>query len=114
MQIAVIGATGFVGSHLVPHLAAQGHAVRAVSRSGARRPEWPDSVVAFAADVETGAGLAEALHGTDAIVHLVAIPRESKGRRFEAVNAGGVRRSVEAAREAGVHRFVHMSVLGVT
>ena len=39
MDIAVIGATGFVGGHLVPHLAQQGHRVRAVSRAG-RRLDW--------------------------------------------------------------------------
>jgi uncharacterized protein YbjT (DUF2867 family) len=114
MEVAVIGATGFVGSHLVPYLAERGHRVRAISRSGRRRPDWPQSVTAVAADVETGTGLTEAIRGTDAVVHLVAIPRETGGRRFEAVNVGGVRRVVEAAKAAGVQRFVHMSVLGVS
>jgi len=114
MQIAVIGATGFVGSHLVPYLAAQGHVVRAVSRSGLRRPDWPEAVQGLAADVESGAGLSEALHATDAVVHLVAIPREGGARRFEVVNVGGTRRVVEAATGAGVGRLVHMSVLGVS
>ncbi len=112
MDIAVIGATGFVGSHLVPHLAQQGHRVRAVSRSG-RRLDWPETVEAMAGDVETGAGLDEVLRGAEAIVHLVAIPRESHGRRFADVNVRGVERLVDAARRAEVPRIVHLSAMGV-
>jgi NADH dehydrogenase len=70
-------------------------------------------VEARAADVTTGAGLDEALAGTEAVVHLVAIPRESGGRRFEDVNVEGTRRVVDAAQRAGSRRFVHLSVLGV-
>lgn len=114
MRIAVIGATGFVGSHLVPHLVDQGHTVVAVSRTGRRLPTWTDAVTAHAADVELGTGLATAAALADAVVHLVAIPRETGGRRFEEVNVAGTRRVVEAARAAGVRRFVHLSVLGVT
>ncbi len=113
MTIAVIGATGFVGSHLVPHLAGAGHRVRAISRGGARRADWAENVEAMAANVETGAGLEAALRGADAAVHLVAIPRETKGRSFEEVNVGGVERAVEAAAAGGVRRFVHLSAMGV-
>ncbi|MEP6680892.1 MAG: complex I NDUFA9 subunit family protein [Chloroflexota bacterium] len=112
MDIGVIGATGFVGSRLVPHLARQGHRVRAVSRSG-RRLEWPETVEALAGDVETGAGLEEALRDAEAVVHLVAIPRESRGRRFADVNVRGVERLVDAARRAEVPRIVHLSAMGV-
>jgi NADH dehydrogenase len=114
MRIAVIGDTGFVGSHLVPHLGRAGNRVVAVSRSGRRRPDWGRRVEALAADITTGAGLDDALAGADAVVHLVAIPRELGGRRFEDVNIHGAERTVESAERAGVRRFVHLSVLGVT
>jgi uncharacterized protein YbjT (DUF2867 family) len=114
MKIAVTGATGFVGSHLVPHLADKGHAVVAISRGGRRLPGWDMAVEARAADVELGTGLAAAIAGADAVVHLVAIPRETGGRRFETVNVIGTQQVVETARAAGVGRFVHVSVLGVT
>lgn len=113
MNIAIVGATGFVGSHVVPHLVKAGHHVIAVSRTGRRLPDWTDAVEARAADVTTGTGLDEALAGADAVVHLVAIPRETKGRRFEEVNVRGTRRVVEAAQRAGIRRLVHLSVLGV-
>lgn len=111
MKVAVVGATGFVGTHLVPHLVRAGHAVIAVSRSGRRLSGWTDAVEARAADVSHAIG--EALTGADAVVHLAAIPRESGGRTFEAVNALGTQRVVEAAERAGARRFVHVSVLGV-
>lgn len=111
--VAVIGATGFVGSALVPVLTAAGHRVIAVSRSGRSGPGWGPEVEARAADVVTGRGLDEALDGADAVVHLVAIPRESKGRRFLAVNVRGTERVVAVAERAGIRRFVHLSALGV-
>jgi uncharacterized protein YbjT (DUF2867 family) len=114
MKIAVLGATGFVGSHLVPHLVEGGHVVRAISRHGKRLPAWGEAVQPLTADVETGAGLGAAFSGVDAVVHLVAIPRERDGRTFEEVNVRGVQRMIEAAQQAGVQRLVHLSALGVS
>lgn len=113
LTVAVIGATGFVGSHLVPHLSQAGHRVIAISSSGRQLPVWTDTVVARKADVSTGAGLDECIAGADAVVHLVAIPRESKGKSFEEINVRGTQRVVEAAKRVGVSRFVHLSAMGV-
>lgn len=113
MRVAVVGATGFVGRHVVARLASGGHHVFAISRDGSRRPEWDGSVETRPADVSTGAGLGPALEGAEAVVHLVAIPREQGGRTFDAVNVDGTRRVVEATSAAGARRFVHLSVLGV-
>lgn len=113
MRIAVVGATGFVGRHVVARLARAGHHVVAVSRAGGRHSAWEGAVDARAADVTTGVGVEAALEGADAVVHLVAIPRESRRRTFDEVNVAGTRRVVEAATAAGVGRFVHLSALGV-
>ena len=113
MKIGIVGATGFVGSHLVPHLVGAGHEVIAVSRDGRRLQGWGDGVVARAADVGTGVGVDEALAGADALVHLAAIPRETRGRSFEDVNVTGTQRVVAAAERLGIGRIVHLSVLGV-
>ena len=59
--VLVTGATGTLGRALVARLRARGHAVRALSR----RP-GPDAVVG---DLETGAGIAAAVRGVDAVVH---------------------------------------------
>jgi NADH dehydrogenase len=114
MEVAVMGATGFVGRQVVARLTADGHRVRAVSRRGRGLAGWGEAVVPLAADVESGTGLGAAVTGADAIVHLVAIPRETGGRRFEDVNVSGVRNVVDAAHAAGVRCLVHLSVLGVS
>ncbi len=113
MRIAIVGATGFVGSHLVPHLVDRGHEVIAVSRDGRRLTAWGPEVEARAADVVAG-DLEAGLAGAEAVVHLAAIPRESRGRRFAEVNVLGARRVVAAAERIGVKRLVHLSVLGVS
>ena len=113
MTVAVVGATGFVGRHVVPHLEAAGHRVIAVSRKGKRRAGWGDRIETRAADVVTGAGLDDALAGADVVVNLVAIARETGKRSFEDVNVRGTGRVVIAAEHAGVRRIVHLSAMGV-
>ncbi|MGH2445777.1 MAG: NAD-dependent epimerase/dehydratase family protein, partial [Candidatus Limnocylindria bacterium] len=113
MKVAVVGATGFVGSHLAPHLVDAGHDVIAISRDGRRLPAWTDAVEARAVDVTDG-DLDTALAGAEALVHLAAIPRETRGRRFDEVNVRGTQRVVEAAERIGLKRLVHLSVMGVT
>jgi uncharacterized protein YbjT (DUF2867 family) len=113
MTVAVVGATGFVGRHVVPHLEAAGHRVIAVSRKGNRRSGWGERVETRAADVVTGAGLDAALAGADAVVNLVAIARETGKRSFEDFNVRGTGRVVIAAEHAGVRRIVHLSAMGV-
>ena len=61
MKIAVAGATGRVGHHLVEVLEARGHEVVAIARS-------------TGVDVITGQGLAEALEGVDCIVDTATSP----------------------------------------
>jgi NADH dehydrogenase len=111
--VVVVGATGFVGRHVVAQLERSAYHVRAISRDGRRLAAWGSSVEAHAGDVESGSGLLDALRGADAAVSLVAIPRERGGRTFEAVNVGGVGHLLEAMRATGVRRIVHLSVLGV-
>lgn len=113
MTVAVVGATGFVGRHVVPHLEAAGHRVIAVSREGNRRSGWGDRVETRAADVVTGTGLDAALAGADAVVNLVAIARETGKRSFENFNVRGTGRVVIAAEHAGLRRIVHLSAMGV-
>jgi uncharacterized protein YbjT (DUF2867 family) len=112
--VTVIGASGFVGRHVVARLVEDGHVVRAVSRHGRRLPGWGDQVRPVVADVESGAGIGSAVAGADAVVHLVAIPRETGHRTFARVNVDGVAQVCSAMRSAGVRRLVHVSVLGVT
>lgn len=111
--IAVTGAGGFVGGHLVRVLREEGLPVRAVVRSTAHAPALRAAGCEVAiADVQDRASLVEAFAGCAAIVHLVAVIRERGGQTFDGVNRQGTANAVAAARESGAARFVHMSALG--
>ena len=112
MLVLVTGASGFVGSHLVPALLAADHTVRALSRSPEADPR--EGVETVHGDVTDVGSLKGAFEGVDAVVHLVGIIDESpsKGVTFEAIHVDGTRNVAHAAKEAGVERFVHMSANG--
>jgi uncharacterized protein YbjT (DUF2867 family) len=120
--ILVTGANGFVGSHMVPALIDAGHHVLALVRDDAgaalvrRRldPSQRDAVEVRMGDVTKPATLPGALAGADAVLHLVAVPRDwDGGATLRLVNTEGTRNVLRAASEAGVRRFVHLGALGV-
>jgi uncharacterized protein YbjT (DUF2867 family) len=120
--ILVTGASGFVGTHLLPELLGAGHRVVALVRSGRAGEKVTGRVPAVlranvelrTGDVDRPATLPAALTGIDAVVHLVAIPRDRNGGRdLLAVNLDGTRNVIAAMKAAGVQRLVHLGALGV-
>ena len=97
-KIAVAGATGRVGRHLVDILEAEGHEVAAISRSRG-------------VDVITGDGLAEAVAGAEAIVDAATgpSPEEQAATEFFTTAARNLQ---EAGQRAGVERIVVVSIIG--
>jgi uncharacterized protein YbjT (DUF2867 family) len=112
MRIAVTGANGFVGRHVVARLAGR-HDVRALisERPGAESELPPGSFDVRRADVRRADTLRGQFDDIDAVVHTVAVPTE-RAQRFAEVNVAGVAHVVDEARRAGVRRIVHMSALG--
>ena len=120
--VFVTGASGFVGSHAVPALLAAGHRVVALVRTptageavlGRLRASERSAVETRSGDVTRPETLAPAMAGVDAVLHLVAIPRDYRGGAdLRLVNTEGTRAVIEAMLEAGVTRLVHMGALGV-
>jgi len=110
--IAVVGATGFVGRHVVARVVASKTPIRAVSRTLGPRNA---AVSAVAADLLDPSSLAVALTGVETIVHCAAITADKKEAyrgQYHDVNAKGTRNLVDAAREAGVRRIVLLNGLG--
>ncbi|GAA2651307.1 NmrA family transcriptional regulator [Paractinoplanes durhamensis] len=100
MTVLVTGASGTLGSAVVPRLQKQGYAVRPMTRSA--RTGW------VTADLRTGDGLEEAVRGVAVIVHLASSPG-----RPQQTDVEGTRRLVAAARTAGVEHFLYVSINGI-
>jgi uncharacterized protein YbjT (DUF2867 family) len=97
-KIAVAGATGRVGRHVVDILEAEGHDVVAMSRSRG-------------VDIITGDGLAEALTGAEAIVDAATGPSPEEDAATEFFTTAA-RNLHEAGQRAGVQRIVVVSIIG--
>ncbi len=120
-MILVTGANGFVGHHLVPRLRERDH-VRALVRRSAdlsrlsvqvAGPATPSGEIDIAYGNVTDVGsLSAAMDGIHTVVHLVAVPLEKYRGAFQAINVNGTRNVVQAAKSAGVKRFIHLSALG--
>ncbi len=117
MRIAITGANGFVGRHVIAALLeAEGpDEIRAIvrdpSRAGAELS--PAGLDVRRADVTDPASLGGAFDGVDVVVHTVAIPTERRAS-FERVNAEGTRAVVREAELAGVRKIVHLSAIGAS
>ena len=111
--IAVIGGTGFLGTHLAQHLLARG----ARLRIGSRRPEKAfaikplgnlGSVQVVAVNVTKPDSVRVALTGVDAVVNLVG----AFAGDLDAVQGAGAGRVAAMARDAGAQAFVQVSAIG--
>ncbi|MFM2105210.1 MAG: hypothetical protein RL338_242 [Chloroflexota bacterium] len=120
--ILVTGASGFVGSYALPELIDAGHSIVALVRDERARekvlrrlaPAQREKVEFRTGDVTRPDSLPAAMLGVDAVLHLVAIPRDwDGGRSLARINTGGTRNVVDAAKAAGVRRFVHEGALAV-
>ncbi len=121
MKVLVTGSTGYVGHYVVKALLAAGHSVVSVSRDAAKsktasgaKLEVFGNVEYRMGDVSNGNGLKEAMGGVEAVVHLVGIIAEKGLQTFSRVHVDGTRNVLEAAKAAGIKRYLHMSALGAS
>ncbi len=116
MKALVTGATGFTGSHLTRYLLARGYEVRVLMRASSH-PAAIDGLPVETAlgDLGDEAPLDSAMQGVEIVYHVGALYRAENlpKRAFRDVNVGGTRKLLEAAKRAGVSRFVHCSTVGV-
>jgi len=117
MRIAVNGASGFVGNHVVNELIDQGHEVVSIVRneSDPRGVEFLESVGAQVEKLDLAARdsrLTEILEDRGGLVHLIGSIAPKRGERFDSLHAGMARYFFESAKEAGVLRVVMVTALG--
>jgi uncharacterized protein YbjT (DUF2867 family) len=97
-KIAVAGATGRVGHHVVDLLEARGHDVVPISRSQG-------------VDVITGDGLAEALTGVECVIDAATGPSPEQ-QAATTFFTTATRNLQEVGQRAGVQRMVVVSIIG--
>ncbi|MEV6907775.1 SDR family oxidoreductase [Amycolatopsis sp. NPDC051071] len=107
MRCVVLGATGYVGGRLVPHLLDAGHEVRVVARSPEKVAEepWRDRVEVERGDITDPASIEAALADGEVVYFLVhSLTRKD----FVEIDREGARTVAEAAKTAGVRRLVYL------
>jgi uncharacterized protein YbjT (DUF2867 family) len=106
--LAITGGTGFVGATLVRHAVMRGHVVRALTRrpqASHGRIRWIDGAL------DQPDSLARLVEGADAVIHVAGAINAPSRDAFAEANVAGTLNMVEAARAAGVRRFIHVSSL---
>jgi nucleoside-diphosphate-sugar epimerase len=106
----VTGGSGFIGGKLIERLRADGHTVRALARSDSAaervRARGGEPVSGDLADVRA---MREGAEGSEWAFHAAATLGDWGTREeFERGNVEGTRNALQASREAGVRRFVHV------
>ena len=105
--LAVTGGTGFVGQHLLKMALAGDYDVRALTR-GWKPPE--DDIAWVDGALDRPESLEKLAAGADAVIHIAGLITGDR-KAFETVNIGGTAAMIDAARKAGVRRFIHISSL---
>ena len=113
----VTGGAGFIGSHLVHRLVADGHRVRVIDNlsTGAREnlAALDGRIEFLEGDIREPAASAAAVRGTEIVYHVAALPSVPRSIADPWAshdhNVNGTMRLLEAAREAGVRRVVYSS-----
>ncbi|MFO1503821.1 MAG: SDR family NAD(P)-dependent oxidoreductase [Steroidobacteraceae bacterium] len=111
--VAVTGATGFVGRHLVASLARSGFKVRLLMRRDPVVPEWlgiePQIV---AGDLSDAAALEALVDGVDQVVHVAGLIKAARREAFFDVNVTGAVALAQAMlRRAPAARLLHVSTI---
>lgn len=111
--LVVLGGTGFVGSHLLPRLARDGHRITVLTRNREqhRALAVTPGVRLVSADVHDMDRLRAAFAGADAVINLVGILNSQGRQTFQRVHVELTGKVIEACRAAGVARLHQMSSL---
>jgi uncharacterized protein YbjT (DUF2867 family) len=113
-MLLLTGATGLVGSTLLPRLLAEGTEVRCLVRDPRRLGAQRVRVQIALGDLTDPPSFRNALRGVDTVVHLAASIRDQPRGSIEELDGIATWRMVEAAERQGVQRFVFFSALGAS
>ena len=108
LRIAMTGATGFVGAETLEQALAAGHHVTAITR----RAQPPRARLKWVpGSLEDRAALNTLMRDADVVIHIAGVVNAPDREGFEAGNARGTMAVVDAMRQRGVRRLIHVSSL---
>ncbi|MEO8809951.1 MAG: complex I NDUFA9 subunit family protein [Rhodanobacter sp.] len=112
-KLVILGGTGFVGSRLVPRLAADGHHIVLLSRNREQHRQLGvlPQVSVRSANIHDDAALHQYFDGADAVINLIGILNEQGKNTFQRVHVELTRRVIAACAATGVQRLHQMSSL---
>jgi NADH dehydrogenase len=116
-MLLLTGATGSIGSRLLPLLLERGEDVRCLVREPRRLGPRRVNVQITLGDLAQLSDpylLRQALRGVDTVIHLAATIRDQPPHRIEELNGLATVRLLRAAEQAGVERFVFFSALNAS
>ncbi|MBO1905723.1 NAD-dependent epimerase/dehydratase family protein [Microvirga sp. 3-52] len=108
--IALTGATGFIGQHLLNELPKRGYRIRVLLRRPSEVPAGASSAVI--GDIASPHNMAAALRDVDMVIHSAGLAHAMSGRPeddYRTINTEATVRLAQAAERAGVKRFVFLS-----
>ncbi len=111
IKALVTGGTGFIGSHVVDRLLADGHAVRVLSRKAESSQRGKNGVEIVQGDLEAPATVIAAMEGMDIFYHIGEIKNVRKAASEKNVNL--MRAIIENISAGGVRRIVFVSSITV-
>ena len=109
MKIAVTGAFSYTGKYITRHLLARGEEVFTLTGHPDRPDPFDGQVKALPLDFRSPAGLVKTLQGAEVLVNTYWVRFDHRGNT-QARAVENTLTLVEAARTAGVHRIVHISI----
>ena len=110
MLLALTGATGFIGQHLLRELSKRGYRLRVLLRRPTNVPTWAASAVI--GDLARPQNMSAALAGVDAVIHSAGLAQAMSGvpeDDYRVVNTEATIGLARAARRAGAKRFIFLS-----
>ena len=112
-RVTVVGGTGFIGRRLVERLVHRGATVRIVARHAEDGGGAIPQLERASGSIEASSTIERAVDGAWAVVNLVGTTAAKSAHEFYSLHRDVPRRLAEAARGAGVTRFVHVSAMGI-